>query len=598
MSNNKRQELYDRIRASSKDEVILEEMKRLGFWPTDQNQADFSETLIERKGALQRELNQLVQKQQLYADPEQALKAMRKQRMEASKLRQKERRERRIVERHEKAVRWHQRRQHEIIYLGEQVSAGLNDTSIDTQKLEQYGLPPIPTAQALSEAIGISLAELRFLTYNRNISTIHHYQRFTLPKKSGGERAISAPMPRLKRAQYWVLANILETIPLHDAAHGFRPGRSIVSNAQPHCQAYVVLNYDFKDFFPSLKYPRIRGLYRSLGYSEQVATLLALLTTEADVQEVVLDGDHYYVKQGDRHLPQGAPSSPALTNIICRRLDARLQGAAHSLGFRYTRYADDLSFSGDRESVRNLKKLQWRITAIVTEEGFQLHPEKSRVMRDSTQQEVTGIVVNEKPSIDRKTLRRFRALLHRMERSGPEGCHWGNSPNVLRSAKGYAHFLYMVDPHKGRQYLQQIERINQRFSQETTTSLRSALSPALFKAAAAKGRAPREEWWEAKELPAPLVPKLVEEKTPLPTSKGTDLDQSHDLSRPPMDDRETDAYHSTSGFLRRVFSSMVNIVKWILIVLLGLILFKFSPVLTVLLVAMIVYFLRSLNRRQ
>jgi RNA-directed DNA polymerase len=233
MSSNKRQELYDRIRASSKDEVILEEMKRLGFWPSDQNQADVSETLIERKGELQRELNQLVQKQQLYADPEQALKAMRTQRMADSKQRQKEYRERRIIERHEKAAQWHQRRQQEILYLGEQVSAGLNDTSIDLQKLERYGLPPIETAEALSQAMGISLAELRFLSYNRNIFRIHHYQRFTLPKKSGGERAISAPMPRLKRAQYWVLANILEKIPLHESAHGFRAGRSLLPMLNP-----------------------------------------------------------------------------------------------------------------------------------------------------------------------------------------------------------------------------------------------------------------------------------------------------------------------------------------------------------------------------
>jgi RNA-directed DNA polymerase len=598
MSSNKRQELYDRIRASSKDEVILEEMKRLGFWPSDQNQADVSETLIERKGELQRELNQLVQKQQLYADPEQALKAMRTQRMADSKQRQKEYRERRIIERHEKAAQWHQRRQQEILYLGEQVSAGLNDTSIDLQKLERYGLPPIETAEALSQAMGISLAELRFLSYNRNIFRIHHYQRFTLPKKSGGERAISAPMPRLKRAQYWVLANILEKIPLHESAHGFRAGRSIVTNAQPHCQAFIVLNYDFKDFFPSLKYPRIRGLYRSLGYGEQIATLLALLTTEADVQEVVLDGDHYYVKQGDRHLPQGAPSSPALTNIICRRLDARLQGVARSLGFRYTRYADDLSFSGDQESISHLNKLQWRLKAIVAEEGFQLHPEKSRIMRNSTQQEVTGIVVNEKPSIDRKTLRRFRALLHRMEKQGPDGCHWGGSPNVLRSAKGYAHFVSMVDAQKGQRYLDQIERITQRFSQEPPTSLRSALSPALFKAAAATGRAPRENWWVPKELPAPEIPKLVIDKSTLPPpSRNTSVDRPlPNQTSDSIDEKTTDAYHSAPGFLRRRIGNLVGGITWALIIFTGIVIFRFSPILGILLLAVVAYFLWSLNR--
>ncbi|MEJ2691951.1 MAG: reverse transcriptase family protein [Candidatus Thiodiazotropha sp.] len=593
MSSNKRQELYDRIRASSKDEVILEEMKRLGFWPADQEQADFSETLIERKGTLQRELHQLLQQQQLYSDPQEALKAMRKQRMAESKQRQKENREHHLRERHEKAMRWYQRRQREIVYVGDKVSAGLNDTQLDEARLKRFALPQIADAQALSTAMGISLAELRFLSFSRDISSIHHYQRFMLPKKSGGERAISAPMPRLKRAQYWVLANILEKIPLHEAAHGFRPGRSIVSNAQPHCRAHVVLNYDFKDFFPSLKYPRIRGLYRSLGYSGQVATLLALLTTEADVQQVTLDGEHYYVKQGDRHLPQGAPSSPALTNILCRRLDARLLGAAQGLGFRYTRYADDLTFSGDRQSLRNLKKLQWRLRAIVKEEGFQLHPEKSRVMRDSARQEVTGIVVNEKPSLDRKTLRRFRALLHRMERQGPEGCHWGNSPNVLRSAAGYAHFVAMVDTRKGQAYLQQIARIARRFPQSSEPFTRRPLSPPLFKAAAAAGQRPRESWWVAKELPPPEMPPMEESKKTSLAKEGGSVGQGVSNRRETTTNPESssgDTYHSASGFFRRLLGRLVGGAVWLLVILVGIILFQVSPVLGLSMVAAIAFF--------
>jgi retron-type reverse transcriptase len=595
MSRNKRQELYDRIRASSKDEVILEEMKRLGFWPADSEKPDISETLIQRKGALQRELDQLLKQQRLYADPEAALKAMRKQRMADSKQRQGENRERRMVERHEKALRWHQRRQQEIIYLGEKVSAGLHDTALNKEKLNRYQLPQVATAKELSDAMGISLAELRFLSYSRDISRINHYQHFTLPKKTGGERLISAPMPRLKRAQYWVLGNILEKIPLHDAAHGFRPGRSIVSNAQPHCQAHVVFNHDFKDFFPSLNYPRIRGLYRSLGYGEQVATILALLSTEADMQQVELDGDHYYVKQGERHLPQGAPSSPALTNILCRRLDARLRGAAQSLGFRYTRYADDLTFSGGRDSAKNLRKLQWRLERIVAEEGFQLHPDKSRVMRNSTQQEVTGIVVNEKPSIDRKTLRRFRALLHRMEHQGPESCHWGNSPNVLSAAKGYANFVAMVDKRKGRRYLDQIERIVWQQGHTAASIGRSTMSPALFKAAAVAGRPPRDGWWVAKEPPFPEMPRQEE----MPTVQ-VEPPTGQVESGPPVSagmEQRSDAYSSLSGFLRRSLGSLLGAFVWILAALFGLVLFKVSPLLAVFYIGVIIYFIRGLNHR-
>ncbi len=592
MSHNKRQELYDRIRASSKDEVILEEMKRLGFWPADREQADFSETLIERKGELQRELNQLLQKHALYSDPAEALKAMRKQRMADSKQRQKERRQRRLSERHEKALKWHQRRQREIVYLGDNVSAGLSDTECDEAKLSRLGLPLIADAEGLSAAMGISLAELRFLSYSRDIAHIHHYRHFMLPKKSGGERAISAPMPRLKRTQYWILANILEKMPLHDASHGFRTGRSIVSNALPHCRSHVVLNYDFKDFFPSLKYPRIKGLFRSFGYSEQIATLLALLTTEAEVQEVSLDGDRYFVRQGERHLPQGAPSSPALTNLICRRLDARLQGMAQALGFRYTRYADDLTFSGDRESARNLKKLQWRLHAIVKGEGFQIHPQKSRIMRTGSQQEVTGIVVNEKPSIDRKTLRRFRALLHRMERQGPEGCHWGDSPNVLSSATGYARFVAMVDARKGRECLERIARIKQRYPQSSARCERTALSPVLFKAASASGRAPRENWWIAQEPPPPEMPRLEEPGRPSATSAArpnpSEAEFSHNRQAP--DEATTDAYRSAPGFFRRTLGRLIGAGVWVLVILIGLALFRFAPLLGVILLGAIIYF--------
>ena len=597
MSNNKRQELYDRIRASSKDEVILEEMKRLGFWPADQEKADFSETLIQRKGELQRELNQLVKKQQLYADPEEALKAMRKQRMADSKQRRLDNKRKKIEQRHEKAVRWHERRKEEILYLGEGVSVGLEGTDPDKEKLDRYQLPHIATAKELSDAMGISLAELRFLSFNRDISRINHYQHFTLPKKTGGERLISAPMPRLKRAQYWVLANILEKIPLHDAAHGFRPGRSIVTNAQSHCRADVVINHDFKDFFPTLKYPRIRGLYRSLGYGEQVATILALLTTEADVQQVELDGDRYYVKQGERYLPQGAPSSPVLTNILCRRLDIRLEGAAKSLGFQYTRYADDLTFSGTRDSAKNLRKLHWRLETIVADEGFHLHPDKSRVMRRNSQQEVTGIVVNEKPSLDRKNLRRFRALLHQLEKNGPEGLHWGNSDNVLYSARGYANFVAMVDEKKGKAFLKRINGVIAKLSHQAEQKSRTYLSPALFKTAAAKGEAPREDWWVAAEPPVPQLPKLGEQKkqVAVTTVEESSPEQTIQSTQETPEEPAQDAYRSTAGRMRRFIGGLSSFLMWTVVISIGLVLMRTSPILGILFFVSVYFFRRGLN---
>jgi hypothetical protein len=263
---------------------------------------------------------------------------------------------------------------------------------------------------------------------------------------------------------------------------------------------------------------------------------------------------------------------------------------ARVLGFRYTRYADDLSFSGDRESGRNLKKLQWRLEAIVKEEGFQLHPEKSRIMHSSTQQEVTGIVVNERPSLDRKTLRRFRALLHRMERQGPEGCHWRDSPNVLRSATGYAHFVAMVDARKGRAYLQQIARIAQRFPQSSESFTRRPLSPSLFKAAAAAGRSPRENWWVAKELPPPEMPRLEETEKNSLAMEGDSSERNQREVGAGSGDGSADTYHSAPGFLRRLLGRLVGGVVWLLLILIGIVLFRFAPVLGLLLVGAIAYF--------
>ena len=394
-----RAQLYERVRNSSKQEVVLTEMQRLGFWPPDSIEPTVEATLIRRETELTLALQQLGSELSGLRDPVAALKAMRKERMARSRAKHEETRLRRALERFERAKSWQERGQHEILYLGAGVSAGLGKVESDAGKLAASKLPVLHQAAELAAALGVSLSELRFLAFERRVSRISHYRRFAMPKKTGGERIISAPMPRLKRAQYWVLDNVLARAPLHQAAHGFVPGRSIVSNAAPHVGQAVVINLDLKNFFPSISMPRIKGVFRQLGYGEQIATILALLCTEAPTDEVKVDGETFYVAHGSRALPQGAPSSPALTNILCRRLDARLQACAAKLGYRYTRYADDLTFSGD-ESVRKLAgKLLWRAKQIVIDEGLTPHPDKQHVMRSAQRQMVTGIVVNAKPSL-------------------------------------------------------------------------------------------------------------------------------------------------------------------------------------------------------
>lgn len=509
-----REELYERIRKSSKQEVVLEEMQRLGFWPHDTAQPTVEEQLIRREGELQTALSRLGDELRGIEDRDRALKTMRKERMARARERREETRQRAAQGRHARALAWHERRQRELLYVGDGVSAGLNDAHSDSQALARNALPTLDHASDLAQAMGIGLGELRFLAWHRDVSSVSHYQRFTMPKKSGGERHISAPMPRLKRAQYWVLDNILAKMPVHEAAHGFMPGRSILTNAAPHVGRDVVINLDLKDFFPSIGMRRVRGVFRQLGYSSQVASLLALVCTEAPTDEVQLDGSRYFVARGERVLPQGAPTSPMITNLLCRRLDARLAASAAKLGFRYTRYADDLTFSAGPEHSRDTAKLLWRVKQIVASEGLTLHPDKQQVMRKHRQQHVTGIVVNDKLSVDRDTLRRFRAVLHQAERHGPQGLQWNGNSDVIGALRGYANFIAMTDAARGEPYLQRVRALAAKHegsaAPKTQTSQRK-LGAGEFRKQSAAGKAPWPAWWQPAEAAAPVLEKTAEQ---------------------------------------------------------------------------------------
>ncbi len=508
-----RAELLERIRASSKDEVILTEMQRLGFWPANGGKPTLEESLIRREAELMQALSGLGRELRQMQDPVAAIKAMRKERMAKARLRREETKQKRALARFERAQSWHQRQQNELLYLGAGVSAGLSDALSDQDKLARSALPRLNTAQELAAAMGITLPELRFLAFERRVSRISHYRRFALPKKTGGERIISAPMPRLKRAQYWILDNVLANAPLHAAAHGFRKGHSIVSNALPHVGKAVVINLDLKNFFPSIAMPRIKGVFAEFGYGEQVATVMALVCTESPTEEVSVDGERFFVAHGIRALPQGAPSSPALTNILCRRLDARLQGCAAKLGFTYTRYADDLTFSGDESARKLAGKLLWRVKQIIAAEGFTPHPDKQHVMRSAQRQSVTGVVVNQKPSIERETLRRFRATLFQVEKDGPAGKQWNGNTNVIDALEGYAQFIKMVDPVKGMPLLLRVRAARARWNGETTGKVigRTAKRNSDFRLLAAQGKAPWDGWWQASAATGPVLEKTAEQ---------------------------------------------------------------------------------------
>jgi hypothetical protein len=335
------------------------------------------------------------------------------------------------------------------------------NSQFNQERLENKNLPTYNSHEEIAQAMGISIKGLRFLAFSRKDD---HYIRFQIPKKPSGYRQISAPKKLLKKAQNWTLDNILEKLELHDAAHGFRLKHSIVTNAQIHVGKEVIINIDLKDFFPSISYKRVKGLFKSFGYSETASTIFALICTEPKIKYVEINGQiNSLLSWTDRYLPQGAPSSPAITNILCRRLDRRLTFMAKQYGFDYTRYADDLTFSASGESLVNVNNILKLTNLIVKKEDFEINENKTRVVRNYRRQEVTGVIVNEKLNIPRDKLKTFRAVLYKIEKDGLQNYTWGQSKDIIAAIEGFANFVSMVNPEKGGKFIEQIHRIKEKY---------------------------------------------------------------------------------------------------------------------------------------
>lgn len=356
---------------------------------------------------------------------------------------------------------WQAYKSKHIVHLGEGIywsddsSEDQWDTPNANKRLLANQLPVITKVPQLCEALNLTVSELRRLCYQREASTYSHYTRFEIPKRSGGMRAIWAPLPTLKQAQHWILHEILERLVVHGAAHGFLSGRSIATNAAEHSNSQLLVKLDIENFFPSISWKRVKGVFRKAGYPEQIATLLALLCTEAPREIVQDNGKTYYVALAERCLPQGAPTSPALTNALCLRLDRRITGFADKTGWRYTRYADDLTFSfaADNSQEADISRLLGTVKRILGEEGFNVNVKKTHVIRQHQAQQVTGLIVNgtQAPRVSRSLKRQMRAALHNLQQG--KGLKEGESLNRL---KGYAAYIAMTERELGKTMLAQL----------------------------------------------------------------------------------------------------------------------------------------------
>ncbi len=338
----------------------------------------------------------------------------------------------------------------------------------DDARLQAAGLPQFRVPAELAEWLEVPLGQLAWLVHRfshdsrpQSEAESHYHYRW-VAKRHGGRRLIESPKRILKAAQHKILREILDRVPPHEAAHGFIAGRSILTNARLHVNHAVLVKYDLANFYPTVTFARVAAIFRSLGYSREAAIWLARLTTSA------LPANIPFVKQEPsavlpylrRHLPQGAPTSPALANLSAYSLDVRLSGLARSFGATYTRYADDMAFSGPPAFGKSLRDFIPLVQQVIRQERFCANAAKRRVVRADRPLIVTGVVVNKKINVRRRDYDRLKAILTNCIREGPSTQNGAKHPRFAAHLRGRIAHLARLNPARGRKLLALYERID------------------------------------------------------------------------------------------------------------------------------------------
>jgi RNA-directed DNA polymerase len=324
------------------------------------------------------------------------------------------------------------------------------DGGTPQEQLNDYTLSPSTTPQELAVALGTTYRKIRHFYYSK--ATNIHYSSFFIKKKNGGSRTINAPSAKLKVLQQRISIFLTKLYKPRPSAKAFLKGESIAKNAKPHVRKKFVFNIDLKDFFSTITFPRIRGLLINPPYnlSPETASVIAHLAT--------VDGV----------LPQGAPTSPIISNMICSRLDRELQLLARKHFCHYTRYADDITFSfvspifflppeivnitRDEETYSHYYATPGNeLLSAINSNGFSINPSKTRLQSRHERQTVTGLVVNKKVNIDRRYIRKTSAMIHSIESFGLERANEifkGINPDSETKIEAHIHgrllFIYQI----------------------------------------------------------------------------------------------------------------------------------------------------------
>jgi hypothetical protein len=338
----------------------------------------------------------------------------------------------------------------------------------DSSRLERFSLPAISVPDDLAKWLEIPLGQLAWLIHRFDPeqmpveeSAAHYCYRW-IKKRSGGMRLIEAPKAKLKRVQWRILDGILGRVPPHPAAHGFVVGRSIVSNAHPHAGQRVILKLDLENFYPAVSLNRVVAIFRSLGYCREAAIWLGRLTTTSLPAKMLGNGrsNPDFKPYLRRHLPQGAPTSPALANLSAFALDLRLAGLSRSFGANYTRYADDLTFSGDEQFLRSLAVFIPLVDQIVRSERFSLNKKKRKVIRNNQRQTVTGVVVNAHPNVARRDYDILKAILTNCIRRGPSTQNHERHKSFSAHLQGRIAHVIQLNSARGERLRQLFDQID------------------------------------------------------------------------------------------------------------------------------------------
>lgn len=337
----------------------------------------------------------------------------------------------------------------------------------------RWGLAPLDDLADLARLLDLSTSELDWYADPRHLARgtsevrLQHYRMSHRVAPSGAIRVLEAPKLELKSIQRRLLDGVVSSVPPHDAARGFRSGGSVRSYAVPHAGRPVVLRLDLEAFFASVTVARVYGIWRTAGYPEPVAHCLAGLMTSVlprslwrtvprPADDALLDA-HWRLgrRLAAPHLPQGAPTSPALANLAAFHLDIRLTALAASWGGRYTRYADDLALSGGGGWGTRTSRLLDAVEEIVRDEGFRLNPRKTAVMPRAGRQTLGGLVVNRHPRVARGEVDTLRAILHNCRRFGPSTQNRDDHPAFAEHLRGRIAWIAQHDPERGARLLAQ-----------------------------------------------------------------------------------------------------------------------------------------------